>query len=128
MLSLSCGMQDLSLGCVDFSLAVVCKVRAWGLIASVQSVLRPPNSPSQKKNTSPRCWECPWLEKGHLAHDHELFVEISLPTGIIGQCECPCPSPNSRQFRKVIPAKRSFCDDQGPKVFCSILLSFPHIC
>ena len=49
MLSLSCGMQDLSLGCVDFSLAVVCKVRAWGLIASVQSVLRPPNSPSQKK-------------------------------------------------------------------------------
>ena len=83
----------------------------------------PSKFPFTKKHTFPQWLGVPLVEKGHLAHDHALSVEISLPT-VIGQCEYPCPSPNSGRFRKVIPAERSFCDDQGPKVFCSILLAF----
>lgn len=72
----------------DFPLTVVCQVRAWGLVASVQSVLRPPNSPSQKLRLptagsalgwegSPCTW--PWAICGDQLAHRDWSAWVSMP-------------------------------------------------
>lgn len=78
VLSLVSGAGSFS-GCVDFSLAVVCKVRVWGLIIRCADCAVPSSSPSQKSKKKKQQRDSPLLgvplvEKGHLYREHARYL------------------------------------------------------